>query len=275
MYPFDQKLRPEALSMLKQNGEVFTCLEPGFRQKLELYLPLFEETRKEEKNDAGINKELYPSLPFGIKVFEWTFRQQSLKILERLISNYSKADILEVGSWNGWLSNRLASQGHNLLATDYFLDEVNGLQAKKFYQNNWTALQMDVSEPGIFKDWVFDIVIVNHALQFMPDPELYIKRIRQLIKPGGMIVLLGLSFYKNPDLKILQVSDYRKFHEEKHGFAINIHPSKSYLDFKDLAMLQKEGFRIKWYPGMLVRNLASIIFRSKPRYCYGILRNDQ
>jgi 2-polyprenyl-3-methyl-5-hydroxy-6-metoxy-1,4-benzoquinol methylase len=127
MYPFDQKLRPKALSLLKQEGEIFTCLEPGCHQKLKPYLTRFEETRKEEKSGEGLGKELYPSLPFGTKGFEWTYRQQSLEILERLISKYSKADVLEVGSWNGWLSNRLAAPGHNVLATDYFSDKTNGL----------------------------------------------------------------------------------------------------------------------------------------------------
>ena len=71
--------------------------------------------------------------------------------------------ILDLGAWNGWLSNQLSSDGHELVtAIDYFLHERDGLAAKKYYPNEFLAIQMDLEDLSILP-YNYDIIIINRG----------------------------------------------------------------------------------------------------------------
>jgi len=55
---------------------------------------------------------------------------------------------------------------------------------------------------------------------------------------------------------------------------MTIHPSKDYLDYKDIEMLKKEGFVLKQYPDMMIRNFRAKLLSHNPEYFYAIFFND-
>jgi len=273
MLPLEDFLTDQALLLLEQKEGIYQCMEADFRDWLTGFLFRFEEVRRSEYPDFFANTQISPNLPFGYDTLEWKFRQQSLKIMKNELKGLAHARILEVGSWNGWLTHHLAAWGHEVLATDYFLDEQDGLQSRKHYPETWTPLQMDLSKPTIFKPAVFDVIVVNHALQFMPDPLPYVRQLKALLKPGAKMVLLGMSLYKSPDKKAHAVAQSRQHYKDKYAFDMRIHPSKNYLDFKDKKALEGEGFVFRQYPKMPLRNLMAKILKYKPVYCYGVCGN--
>jgi 2-polyprenyl-3-methyl-5-hydroxy-6-metoxy-1,4-benzoquinol methylase len=273
MYPFEHYLKPAALELLKEKENYFTCFEEQFQERIELFLSKFEAISKLENRYQNIIPLQYPDLPYSINDFEWQFRQHSLDIVINEIKSLSKADILEVGSWNGWLSNKLTAWNHSVLATDYFTDEKDGLKAKKYYQNQWTSLQMNLEDAEIFRPKVFDVIVINHALQFFPDPKKYISQIIPLLKPNGKILIIGLSIYKNPNKKRYKIQAFRGYYKEKYNFEIQIHPAKGYLNFIDKMKLTNLGFEIRRYPQMWFRNFIASILTDKPQYFYAVYRN--
>jgi SAM-dependent methyltransferase len=256
-------------SLLKKDGEIWTLLQGEFEGELRRFLARFRQIRSaERRNDPAPD---YPSLPFGKGTegnFEWKLRRGSLRHIERLLSRRSRQTILEIGGWNGWLTNRLAAMGHEVIAVDYFSDEVDGLRAKRHYPNDWLALQTDIRDLGFFRV-KFDVVVVNHCLQFLADPVGWLERLKPLVRDNGLIVLLGLSFYRNPESKRQQVEAFRRHYAEAHGFDIFLVPTKGYLDDEDRLRITSLGFRVIPDGGMIVRNVASSVNHSRPLYCYG------
>ena len=268
MLPIDKILKPEAILFLKNENGIFRCMSPEFEKKLEEYLPVFEDMRTKEGKAPSFNPEEYPLLPYLESVkndFEWKFRRQGMDILTKMLPSEPQ-QILEIGAWNGWLSNRLAGMGHDVIAVDYFADKKDGLGAKSFYKNDWIALQTDIAETGIFNDKVFDIIIVNHGLQFFTDPLNYLENLKPLMKPGGRIICLGLSFYKNSSGKKHKVEKFSADHFRKYGFPIFIHPTKGYLNRNDKNFFRTIGYEFMEFPEMKLRNFMAIILRNKPSY---------
>ena len=196
-----------------------------------------------------------------------------MDLLKKMLPPEPK-QILEIGAWNGWLSNALAGMGHALIAVDYFADKKDGLGAKAFYKNEWIALQTDLAETNIFKNGVFDIIILNHGLQFFTDPVNYLENIKHLVKPGGRIICLGLSFYKNTSDKKQKVEEFSTHHLDKYGFSIFLHPTKGYLDNNDRKVFRTKEFEFVEYPEMKFRNFMTIILRNKPSYHLMYWNND-
>jgi SAM-dependent methyltransferase len=270
MFDLEKSLTAEAFALLKRNGDIFSCLEPEFERRLSAFLPRFEEIRIVVNKELQIKPDDFQYLPFKQPSFEWHFRRQSLKIVQEILKLRKSLDILEIGSFNSWLTHHLVSAGHNVLAADYFIDIRDGLGSKKYYDTTWTSLQMDLADLSIFNPNSFDIIIVNHGLQFVPEPIDYIRWLKPLLKKGGRIILIGLSLYKDTEEKILEVSKNKQHFKNTFQFDAAIHPSRNYLDFNDKMMLEREGYVLKKYQGMWLRNWAAKLLTTKPAYWYGV-----
>src|SRR5262245_14894117 len=74
---------------------------------------------------------------------EWRVRRESYEHLLMLVrrSRRTALRILDLGAGNGWLSNRLAGQGHDLCAVDRIADEADGLGASRHYLSRFTLVQ--------------------------------------------------------------------------------------------------------------------------------------
>ena len=257
--------------LLRENKFYSSLLEPDFKVRLENFLHAWEPIRAAE-NRIHIPFDEYPQLPFAPSVkqdFEWTWRCLSLTQLLPFLEKNKTQNILEIGSWNGWLSNQLCALGNDVLALDFFSDERDGLQSKKHYSQHWKSLQCNVYQTH-FLEAQFEVIIVNHCLQFCPEPLAFCRELQKLLLPGGKIFLLGLNFYQNPMNKIKAVDAYKKAYKLKHNFTIFLQETKAYLDFNDKKEIEKLGFKLYKQKGMLLRNLYSSLFPAKPSYFFGV-----
>ncbi len=207
-------------------------------------------------------------LPYAIESnkFEWKFRIQSLRMLNSFDLDYSAKRILQFGPWNNWLTHHLKKKDNEVVCLDYFTDETGGLRSKKFFRNNdWISLQCDLEDISFFSV-KFDLIIVNHCLQFFSDPVNFLEKLSPFCNPGGKIICLGVPVFGNATKKRISVENMKSRHFKEHGYDLLFTPAKGYLDAHDKMRIENSGFLCYSYSGFLLRNLYACLNPAKPRY---------
>lgn len=251
---------------------VFVLLDAAQKAYIDTFTNRLHEIRKREKFHH-IKPDDYCTLPFtDNKEFknEWRLRRFSLKILKTLLEGRKIKTVLEIGPYNGWLSNRLAGMGFDVTAIDYFADDLDGLKAARYYKNKWSCVQMDLRDISPVKS-KFDLVVINHALQFFNNYRETIERSKEILGNGGLLILLGLPFFHNPDEKITAIKENAKYYKDKYGFQIELYPDtfKGFLDLNDYAVIKETGVILKKYPQLLLQNIKALLTSKKAVYFYG------
>lgn len=180
----------------------------------------------------------------------------------------SKGQVLEIGAWNGWLTHHIARAGYDVIAADYSAHPSDGLGAKQYYSVDWLAIQMDLSDLSIF-DPCFDVVIINHGLHLFPDPVSYVEQARTRLKPGGKLILLNLTFFRDPSQRKAQFTTVSETFQQKYGVPMLLKPSRGYMDFDDKAKLEAAGIKLHTYSGRRKANLKASLIKTAPAYFYG------
>lgn len=111
------------------------------------------------------------------------------RLLDEQVPHGSR--ILEVGCGTGQLSNFLAiTWGRTVFATDISLNSLRlGQEFKEKNQiDNVSFIQMNLFHP-VFKANSFNLVICNGVLHHTKDPFLGFKKLRDLVKQGGFIII--------------------------------------------------------------------------------------
>ena len=254
-----------------RQGGVLVLLDDDLAGRLAGFLEPFSRLRAAQGRRLT-DPAAYPDLPFGPAAadnHEWRLRQHDLAVVTELLAGGSRQRILDVGAWNGWLSNRLAAQGHQVTAVDYFIDPYDGLGARAFYDTSWRAIQMNLEDLEVLGQR-FDMVIVNRCLQFFADPVAYAVQARAAVAPGGLLVLTGLAFLRDPSPRLAGLEALQDQLRE-HGLDF-FKPLKGYLDFADKTRLEAGGTSLRPYPGLWPANLKSRLVATAPRYYYGLWR---
>lgn len=258
----------------KTDDGVFSILSRSFKQELEKFISRYAAVRKEQLLHSIPYSE-YPFLPFSSSATgeQWQFRRASYRVMKQLLKYEQPKKIIEIGAWNGWLTHHLVSWGHDVVSCDIFLDEMNGLSSKKYYKEQWLAIQADTSMLNFFET-KFDVIIVNHCLAYMQDPVEFTRNLFPLLSEKGKIILLGLTIFKNPVPKAREVEKFRRHYKEKFKFDIFLRPTKGYLSLTDKFQLGHIGFKWTKYSDFPFRNLLSKIYSTKPEYLYGVYTSD-
>lgn len=251
---------------------VFVLLDAAQKTYIDTFTNRLHEIRKQEKFHH-IKPGEYCKLPFtDNKEFknEWRLRKYSLKILNSLLEGRKVKTVLEIGPYNGWLSNRMAGMGFDVTAVDYFADGLDGLKAARYYKNKWFCVQMDLRDISLIKS-KFDLVVINHALQFFNNYREIIGQSKEILENGGLLTLLGLPFFYNPEEKIKAITENAKYYKDKYGFGIELYPDsfKGFLDLNDFAVIKETGVILKKYPQLLLQNIRASLTSKKAVYYYG------
>lgn len=227
------------------------------------------------RHREGVQRELptitdYNRLPCSLakQHFEWRLRCQDVGIVSRLL-NQDEGSILEIGAWNGWLTHHLVRTGYDVTAIDYTTHPDDGLGAKRHYDADWLAIQMDLTDLSVF-DPCFDAVIINHGLHLFPDPVTTVKQAQHLLKPGGLLILLNLTFFRNPSQRIAQHQALAETFQKRYGVPFLLRPSRGFMDSGDKAKLKAMGIKFYRYAQRWKANLKSFWVQSAPSYFYGV-----
>lgn len=232
------------------NG-VPALVTPEFKQRLDVFTDNLVKYRQQEEN-RKIKESLFDELPFTRDVpqaYLWNAKQLDLEFIEQFTAGKKGLRILEVGAWNGWLSNRLSKSGHRVWAIDYLNDEYDGLGAHKHYTNQeWRPLQVDLNDLSLFKDEKFDLIIVNRCSIFFTNPFSTFDFLKTLLCDQGSLLITGLQIFKNWKREKERIETMKKVFFENHGFEMFMFPIKGYFNKDNLRELSASGFRIVHFP---------------------------
>lgn len=250
---------------------VLELLDDDLAQRLQAFLDPFTALRDRDGKRL-VDPAVYPNLPCAPEMrgdHDWRLRCYDLDVVRRLLADRPVQRVLDFGAWNGWLSNRLAQLGHNVTAIDYFVEEYDGLRARKFYDTDWLAIQMNLEDLDVL-DQQFDLVIVNRCIQFYADPLAYAETVKRKVAPGGLLLLTGLGFMRDPSQRIAGLAALRQRYQD-NGFDF-FKSMKGYLDFDDKERLTAQGFDLHAYRQLWIANARSLLSATRPRYYFAIWR---
>jgi SAM-dependent methyltransferase len=97
-------------------------------------------------------------------------------------------DVLDLGCGTGSLSLLAAEQGHRVTGVDLSPAMV-ALARAKLAGRDAVFLVGDAAAPPVGEDR-FDAVVVRHVLWALPDPGRALRHWRELLRPGGRLVLI-------------------------------------------------------------------------------------
>jgi 2-polyprenyl-3-methyl-5-hydroxy-6-metoxy-1,4-benzoquinol methylase len=255
---------------------VLVLLKQSFRRRLAVFTARLEQFRAAEGKRL-LDHSVYEQLPDAHAlrhIFEWRLRRYDLAVVSELLRNRPAQSILDVGAWNGWLSHRLAAQGHQVTAIDYFTDRYDGLGARAFYSTSWRAIQMDLTDLSPL-DERFDVVVLNRCLQYFNDPAAYVMQLCEKVLPGGWLIATGLAFYQASGVQARTLAALQERYRNDYGMELFSHPCKGYLDFVDRARLAASGLALHPYRQLLAANVKSFFLPWRPRYNYLIYHKGE
>jgi SAM-dependent methyltransferase len=256
-------------------GGVLSLVDARFARELAAFEARLAASRRALGRQL-LDRAAYERLPSGQEAAgdaawraEWRMRGCDLAVVERLLAGRGRLSVLDVGAWNGWLSNRLACLGHSVTAVDYFTGEHDGLGAVRHYARRWRAVQLDLRDLSLL-DEAFDAVIFNRCLPFFPDPLAGLAGAMRLLSPGGQLIVTGLQIFTASRERARQVEAGWRAHRERFGFDLLLFPSKAYFDGGDARNLRRWGLRLRGYPQLRLANVRATLDPRRPRQMFGV-----
>jgi SAM-dependent methyltransferase len=156
--------------------------------------------------------------------------------------------ILDLGAGNGWLSYRLALQGHLPIAVDLLTNDRDGLGAAVHYNSNihplFPRVQAELDRLP-FVSSVFDLVIFNASFHYSVNYERTFAEAVRCTCPGGSIVIADTPWYAEEGSGRRMVEEKRKRFFATYGFASDSISSLEYLTPERLYRLQN-AFKLEW-----------------------------
>lgn len=231
-----------------------------------------------EQGRSALPRAALRLLPEGDAVaddHEWRLRRADLALVRQLLAGRAPAHhgtqlrILDIGAWNGWLSARLAADGHAATALDLFAGP-DALGARHHLPGVWRAVQADPLDPAVLGER-FDIVILDRCLAFQPDPVAAVASATGVLDPGGLLVVTGIAVHADPELVALRLEAERVAFRARFGMDLLLRPAAGVLTADALGALHAAGLALRDHPFLRIANLRARVDANRPRHRYGTL----
>jgi SAM-dependent methyltransferase len=240
------------------------CLR-GVRQALlperETYFARFVEEYQRIRAYEGrgsTSDDYYLALPYrdlsGRNSWQWAIRARTFRYIERKILPgiitlaRPSHRILDLGAGNGWMSYRLAKQGHAPIAVDLMTNDQDGLEAAEHYRPSLPSLfprfraELD-NLP--FADSQFDLVIFNASFHYSENYENTIAEALRCVRGNGTVIIADTPWYSDEQSGLSMLEERRALFMERYGYPSDGLNSLEYLT--DQRLLRMEScFGIQW-----------------------------
>jgi glycosyltransferase involved in cell wall biosynthesis len=136
--------------------------------------------------------DLY-SAPYGRDVLNnLTGTPQYLSWLARELRPFTGAEVLEVGAGIGNIAGRLMSKRALYVAAEKDPLHLHALRNRFLRTPNVAVQRLDPDQPGEIAALgrEFDTIICLNVLEYLEDPAVSVAALRDVLKPGGALVLL-------------------------------------------------------------------------------------
>lgn len=156
----------------------------------------------------------------------------NLRVLDVLNGMFPKrGHLLEIGSYLGIFLDRIRSAGWDVTGLEPF-HTVAEYSRKTYGLNVVEKLLLDAK----FHDSNFDVVIMLHVIEHLPNPAEYVREIRRVLKPGGMLVVETPRF-DSLMFKVMGRRERSLSNCDGHIYFFTV-PSLS-------ALLERNGFKVE------------------------------
>ena len=248
---------------IESRGEVLPLLSEERRRTFAQFLDSYGRLRRVE--GWGGDADYYRALPFlertGTHRSVWRLRARNFRHFLSVLRSIEAGErggacgrralqVLELGAGNGWLSWRMATRGHHVLATDISLDEDDGLLAMDRYQRSCREIHDRVTraradmESLPLDDSQFDLVVANASIHYAESPPRVLKESRRLMRRGGFLILLDSPAYDDPRVGRAMVERREREHRERYGINDDPRPVGFLVLSETVALLQELGFDV-------------------------------
>ena len=223
----------------ERRGGVWRFLVPTRHARLAPFAQQYRIVREREgrRSQSG---EYYRGLPTVARTDpharDWQIRQETYGHLLRHVFAWGEqpSAVLDLGAGSAWLSHRLATLGHHVVAVDAIEDEADGLGAIRHYAAPIVAVHADFDAPP-FVAGQFDVVIFNGSLHYAPDVGATLVRARRMLAPGGTLVVMDSPmFHADRDGAAMVEQSVERIATDC-GLREVVQPGGGYLTFPSLA----------------------------------------
>jgi SAM-dependent methyltransferase len=158
----------------------------------------------EGRGHAGDELFALPYIRSGPLARQWGVRARTFDaFMARGVRPMARASgrtlrLLDLGAGNGWLSHRVALEGHCATALDIRGDDVDGLgAAQPFVQRSGGRMRVAVASFDAVpaEDASFDIAVFNASLHYATDLAAVLEEAARVVRPGGRLAILDSPVY--------------------------------------------------------------------------------
>ncbi len=248
---------PGCTTATQYRDGIWRTLSPQRADNFRSFIEEYEFIRAAEGRGSTA-AEYYLSLPYedisGRNADQWMIRAHTFRTIERcILSPLAKLNerplrILDLGAGNGWMSYRLALQGHLPVAVDLLTNDRDGLGAAIHYSGRihplFPRVQAELDRLP-FASSTFDLVIFNASFHYSEDYERTFEEASRCTRSGGTIVIADTPWYAEEDSGRRMVEEKHKHFNATYGFSSDSIPSLEYLTPDRLRRLQ-DRFELEW-----------------------------
>jgi Methyltransferase domain len=222
----------------------------------------YEAVRRLEGR-GSVDESYYRTLPYHPSN-DWQIRATSFnEFLKRVIvpseKNKKPLHIVDLGAGNCWLSNQLASRGHDIAAVDLTVNDFDGLGCHRFYDSAFLSTQAEFDYLP-FPDKSIDIVLYNASFHYSVSYEKTLAEARRVLDDMGKVVIVDSPVYLDANSGHSMVLEREKQFTRQYGFASDSLQSENYLTYQRMDKLAAE-LGITWYH---IRPFYGIRWISRP-----------
>jgi len=241
---------PHCRSTMPRRRGVWRALLPEREAHFARFVEEYQFIRASEGR-GSTNDDYYLALPHrdlsGRNRGQWAIRARTFRYIERQILPTLRTlaqpalRILDLGAGNGWMSYRLAVQGHAPIAVDLMTNDQDGLEAAEHYRRSLPSLfprfQAEVDNLP-FADGQFDLVIFNASFHYSENYEQTIAEALRCIRRGGTLIIADTPWYRDEQSGLRMLEERRAAFVMRYGFPSDGINSLEYLTDQRLARME-------------------------------------
>jgi ubiquinone/menaquinone biosynthesis C-methylase UbiE/uncharacterized protein YbaR (Trm112 family) len=237
----------DGLSFRQVDG-IWRMLLPEREKHFASFIHDYETIRLAEGRGSS-DKAYYRKLPSydlsGRMSGDWRIRAASFdEFIKHVMVPFEKQlarslIILDLGSGNCWLSNRLAIRDHEVAAIDLTINDFDGLGCHRFYDSTIIPIQADFDNLP-FPDSSVDMALFNASLHYSVNINETVGEALRTLQPSGLLVILDSPIYHDPTSGEQMVREREATFTRQYGFPSNELQSTNYLTYAKLKELAKD-----------------------------------
>lgn len=204
-----------------------------------------EHRAQEGRGHAGTDLLSLPYLSGGPLARQWRVRARTFDaFVKHLVRPAARGAghalrIADLGAGNGWLSYRLAREGHDCTAIDIRDDAVDGLGAARGYlasvHFDRVVAPFDDLPCG---DGAFDLAVFNASIHYATDLVATLAEAARVVRPGGSIAILDSPFYATAEDGAAMVAEKHRAASAQFGDRADALLALPFIEFLTASQLE-------------------------------------